>query len=107
MVLKEKVKSNPTNSVNFSEQAWEEILLEFEERQERKSNIIMYGLPEQPFGTSKDQKIAKENDKVDTIIESIKPDVRCDGVRTQRLGKFTATSNKPRPIRSLSLITMK
>ncbi|KAL3266275.1 hypothetical protein HHI36_010455 [Cryptolaemus montrouzieri] len=93
VALKETVKSNPSNSVNFCEQAWEELLLEFEERDERKSNITMYGLPKQPSG------IAKENDEVNTIIESINPDVRSDGVRMQRLYKFTATSNKPRPIK--------
>ncbi|KAL3280184.1 hypothetical protein HHI36_017684 [Cryptolaemus montrouzieri] len=71
---------------------------EFEERLERKSNIIMYGLLEHPSGTSRDQRIAMENDEINTIIESIKPDVRCDGVKIQRLGKLPATCNKSGPI---------
>ncbi|KAL3267223.1 hypothetical protein HHI36_011358, partial [Cryptolaemus montrouzieri] len=68
-------------------------------RNVRSENRISFCLLEQPSGTSKDQRIAKENHEVNTIIESIKPDVRCDGVRIQRLAKFTATSYKPRPIK--------
>ncbi|KAL3265398.1 hypothetical protein HHI36_009604 [Cryptolaemus montrouzieri] len=87
-----KVQANRNKSGNLDEQAWEELFLEFKDRQERKSNIMLYGLPEQPSNTPRYQRVAHENDEVHSVIRSIKPDVS-DSVKIQRMGKFMANSN--------------
>lgn len=99
--LKSAVQAMPMAGNNaLSDEMMEEIILEFEERQERKLNIILYGLPEQPATQSNSQNVILEAQTVNDMIHSLMPDIpTVDKSKIRRLGKFTQFDDKPRPVK--------
>ncbi|KAL3286380.1 hypothetical protein HHI36_000890 [Cryptolaemus montrouzieri] len=69
------------------------------DRQEQKNNIMLYGFREQTTHVPRKQRIAQENDQVNEIIRNIEPDASFQDIKTRRLGKFNAASDRPRPIK--------
>ena len=79
---------------------FEDFMQEFEERQARKLNVIIFGFTEQSSDLDKDIRIAEEISVAIGLLSDISPDVTlADNPKIFRLGKFNATSSKPRPLR--------
>ena len=76
--------------------------MEQREREARKGNVVVYGLPEPPYEI-KDGNRRQDMDKnvVGDMFEAIGADIRNDDVKfSARIGKMTeAIANKPRPLK--------
>ena len=67
--------------------------------QERKFNIIIYGVPECPKGSHWTNRASRDLNSVTSILSNIESSVTSHSVRDcHRLGKFSEASNRPRPI---------
>lgn len=93
--LKANNLKNLSSSVNY-----EDVIQEVEERQKRRTNIIIFGIAEQSSDLDKNARLSEERLQVAGIINGISPGtVLAENANIFRLGKFNATSQKPRPIR--------
>lgn len=79
---------------------FEEFMQEFDERQSRKSNIIIFGVPEQDSRLESVLRLEKEKTDISNLVTLINPSmVLPDECKVLRLGRFNPSGNKPRPIR--------
>ncbi|XP_063909845.1 uncharacterized protein LOC135127332 [Zophobas morio] len=82
---------------------FEEIVNEVMERQNRKQNLIIFGVEEQPqiSTNNNNQRSAIDKSAVENILQLVRPDADVSGIKIQRLGRFSQQNpgNKPRPIR--------
>lgn len=79
---------------------FEDFMQEFEDRQARKRNVIVFGIAEQSSDLDKNTRLAEERSAVIGLLNDTSPDVAlADNSKIFRLGKFNATSTKPRPLR--------
>ena len=82
---------------------FEEIVNEVMERQNRKQNLIVFGVEEQPqiSTNNNNQRSAIDKSAVENILQLVRPDADVSGIKIQRLGRFSQQNpgNKPRPIR--------
>lgn len=82
---------------------FEELLLEFEQRQERKYNLILHGLPEAPLDVSYGERSAHDCGTVNDMFQSTSPGlIPLEESSVKRLGKRssnTSQNGKPRPIK--------
>lgn len=100
--LKKTIKDVSSNrgSDGFIEESFEEVMLEFEERQKRKKNVIIYGLNESE-AMNVVERVEQDYQGVCTIFQYIDVDVslKDDRARVFRLGKFDPSSDRPRPLK--------
>lgn len=88
-------------SHEFTDEKFEEVIAEIEERQMRKRNVIVYGVEELGGGGTTDERIKHDHSMVSKLFDEIAPDVsrRSENIRVFRLGKFNPRSDKPRPLK--------
>lgn len=66
---------------------------------DRKLNLVLYGLKENPEKTPKLERLQKDLDNVLSVFASINVKVEANSIKDcYRLGKFNPTRSKPRPI---------
>ena len=66
---------------------------------ERKYNIIVYGVPENPHGTHWTTRASKDLNTVSSIISTIDSSITTNSIRDcYRLGKYSETNKRPRPV---------
>lgn len=93
-----ELKSNSQSCA--SEHDFELFMQEFEERQARKSNIIIFGAPEQDSRLATASRLNNEKTEVSNLLTKIHPNLTLPTeVKVSRLGKFIATNERPRPMR--------
>ena len=64
--------------------------------EERKFNVIIYGIKECKKGTPRHMRMNKDMKSVSEIIQSICPDITCQAIRDSvRLGRYTEGRNRP------------
>lgn len=90
--------NNGTSSEVTSSQM-ENIIAELNERNIRKTNIILFNVNEQPSAMSKDQRFNKEKSEVSEIVKQVSSEVATENINFHRIGKFNDTNNRPRPIK--------
>lgn len=73
---------------------YENIIQEITERESRKRNLVIYGIPE-----NNNSNQAEEKEKVKELICYLSPDIDTNNIDPRRLGKPIATNNRPRPIK--------
>ena len=72
---------------------------DIDRRQERKFNIVLYGIDESPSGTSKSNCLEKDLEKAITIASTLDQSINSQSIKDiYRLGRFSAESKKPRPL---------
>lgn len=104
--LQEEVKelkqmhSNNNFDSGKNSQFFEEIIQEINERNNRKRNLIIFGVDEQPSDLSKDDRYGAEKDTVIEILKTASPNFSTSNqVHLQRLGRFDSQNERPRPLR--------
>lgn len=93
----ENLKSLKLSAPNNSPFDFEEIIQEITDRNARKNNIIIYGIPENT-SADRNEKILHDTQQVTEVIKCILPDTEST-YKPIRLGKFDANRTKPRPIK--------
>ncbi|CAH0560509.1 unnamed protein product [Brassicogethes aeneus] len=88
-----------TNSTTKSGFDFEEIVQEVNERNLRKSNIIIYGIPEQECSISSSDRCNLDKSKISEVLHHLIPNITVDTAKPIRLGKFDATKELPRPLK--------
>ena len=74
------------------------LLEEIEERDQRKRNVILYGVREADETNIKEKQI-KDRTTVDEILNKLGMDTENCVIHTTRLGKINSESTNPRPIK--------
>lgn len=92
--LKAQISLKPTQP-SFSNDSFEDIVHELEERQARKKNIIVVGLPEQSSTVSRERRVQSDLERVSTILAHVSADSAVVA-SVHRLGKFNPNNSKPR-----------
>nr|CAH7719480.1 unnamed protein product [Callosobruchus chinensis] len=100
--LQEEVKELKANKHTIADQLsssmdYEEIIQEIQDRNSRKRNLIIYGLPEdneQPVA----QRRTLDKENIKKIVGAVAEQVNCANVNPIRLGKNVQNDN-PRPIK--------
>lgn len=90
------IKSDPAHNANNVD--YEEIIQEITERNNRKRNIIIYGISEDNT-LPKSEKSIQDKSEVINVLHTLTPSLNLDNVNPYRLGKFDATKITSRPIR--------
>ena len=66
---------------------------------DRKLNLVLYGLKENPEKTPKHERLQKDLDNILSVFASINMKVEANSIKDcYRLGKFIPSRSKPRPI---------
>ncbi|VEN41371.1 unnamed protein product, partial [Callosobruchus maculatus] len=86
---------NPNSSQNNVD--FEQVIQEINERNKRKRNLILYGLPEQDQQLSSVMRIEKDESQVREIISSMDHALVIDNFKPIRLGRYD--EGKVRPVR--------
>lgn len=82
----------PNDSFDF-----EEILVELDDRNNRKSNIVIFGVPESVSGPDAVNRVEVDKRKVFDILSVVDPDFEMGEIKPIRLGKFS--NERLRPIK--------
>ena len=92
-VMKKKAKTKPSivpKSASYPERA------KLVSPEERKFNVIIYGIKECKKGTPRHVRMNHDMKSVSEIIQSICPDITCQAIRDSvRLGRYTEGRNRP------------
>ncbi|VVC99708.1 unnamed protein product [Leptidea sinapis] len=89
-----KLNTNLSSTSTFPSQAtYDNLMYEFNERIERKKNVVIVGIPEKNFENVEER---RENDRreIEKITKTIYPGCP-KAVRVQRLGKYNASKARP------------
>ena len=92
------LKSSSDNQQQSTNQ-FDEIVHEVMERQKRKKNLIIFGIPEQQDTQNTTQKSEHDKLAVDGILKTIRPDFSLADIKIYRLSRLVPTNSKSRPIR--------
>ena len=92
------LKSSSDNQQQSTNQ-FDEIVHEVMERQKRKKNLIIFGIPEQQDTQNTTQKSEHDKLAVDGILKTIRPDFSLADIKIYRLGRLVPTNSKSRPIK--------
>lgn len=87
---------------NDSKKMINEIYQEIYEQDQRKKNVIIFGLQEQRNENDKVEIRKKEQENVINLLTDMKvfgPDDECIYMRTYRLGRLNPMAEKPRPLK--------
>ena len=67
--------------------------------QERKFNVVLYGIDEYPRGTSRPSRLQGDLNKAVSLLSGLDNSINSQSVKDVfRLGKFSAENQKPRPL---------
>ncbi|CAH1970054.1 unnamed protein product [Acanthoscelides obtectus] len=91
-----KALSTKNNDTKMSDSQFEDIVQEVSERQNRRCNVIIFGLKEQN-GATKDDKPVLEKSEVVKVLTHVTPSITVTNIR--RLGKFDENRTIGRPIK--------
>lgn len=79
--------------------SFEEVVEEVGERQRRRCNVVVFGVPEQLSELSADERITADNVEVSSILKSIQPSLEVSNLKPRRLGHYNSRGATPRPIK--------
>lgn len=97
--LKAKITSNTSINTSSNDSSHiEKVIQEVNERNARKSNLVVYGLPETTGDPSND-KAGTDKEAVIKILQILQPNIDFNTVSPFRLGKFDPSKPNPRPIK--------
>lgn len=88
--LKNEKDTTENRQIDF-----EEIVIELEERQKRKKNVIVYNIPEPNSNAALNEQRASDKVNVSAILNTVLPELPCDNLKLFRLGAFSTTKNRP------------
>nr|CAH7760257.1 unnamed protein product [Callosobruchus chinensis] len=91
-----KTLSTKNNKADLSNTQFEDIVQEVLERQNRRCNVIIFGLKEQSI-TSKDERLALEKSEVVKVLTHVTESVTVTNIR--RLGKYDRNRTSARPVK--------
>nr|CAH7743933.1 unnamed protein product [Callosobruchus chinensis] len=91
-----KTFSTKNNKADLSNTQFEDIVQEVLERQNRRCNVIIFGLKEQSI-TSKDERLALEKSEVVKVLTHVTESVTVTNIR--RLGKYDRNRTSARPVK--------
>lgn len=78
---------------------FEELVAEVGERELRKRNLIVFGVPEPSSDLDRVCRVAKDVTEVSLLLKSVDPGTDVSGVKPRRLGRYdSSNATKPRPI---------
>lgn len=80
---------------SVKEDNFEEILEEFNQRNVRKSNLVIFGVEEQDQELSAATCIEQDKTEVANILRVIEPELNTQNIKPIRLGIFNNTKNRP------------
>lgn len=86
------------NKSSFPSYPFEEVLHELSDRNARKSNIIIFGIPETPGNASREQSTT-DNEAVLRTLRFLVPSTDINPISLFRLGKYDPSKPRPRPIK--------
>lgn len=78
----------------LSDDNFEDVVREVEERNKRKRNIIIYGLPEPPTNAPDGDREA-----VTSLLDFLQPNIAATDLHVHRLGRIDPSNQRVRPIR--------
>lgn len=85
------------SSSQLPDNTFEEIIAEVSERNKRKSNLIIFGVPEQDESLTANMRTTKDKESVLEILQTVNRNVHIDECKPVRLGK--RMGGKTRPIK--------
>lgn len=102
--LKKEIEVLRVNVVKVSENSnsgfdFEEAIQEFNERSKRKSNLVLFGIPEPDNTVVNHERQNHDKNEVQRVIQFISPDLNISNTSLTRLGKYDPTKAYPRPIK--------
>ena len=66
---------------------------------DKKMNVVMYGLAENPLNTSRQDRLRKDFDSVLSALKNLEKPIDANSIKyCYRLGKYNAQADKPRPV---------
>lgn len=85
---------SPNTTLDF-----EEVIQEISERNSRKKNIILYGVPENISG-NRDEKVIHDQQQITNVLNHLLPEAEFESTpKPMRLGKLDVNKSTPRPIK--------
>lgn len=96
-----EIRSSGAVSAPTAPTSQEDIIQEVVERQKRKKNVIVVGVPESSDIIDNDARRIKDLETVKTIISTLQPNLLMENLKLFRLGKFETTNSRNRPIKVL------
>lgn len=93
--LSQRLDANPKPISEVSN--FEEIIQEVTERENRKCNIIFFGVDE-IIASNKDERISQEKDIINNVFSYLSVDIDME-ITPVRLGKYDRSRSNPRPIK--------
>lgn len=101
--LKNAISARPSGAAGSNSDATpdlvSQVINECREREVRKVNAVIFGLPEAPTGGSMPANRDFDQNTVKTVLSTVNPDVDLSGIKFYRLGKPTTGPSKPRPVK--------
>ncbi|CAH1115234.1 unnamed protein product [Psylliodes chrysocephalus] len=102
LMLQEEVKSlkedNKQLGTSNNSIVFEEVVQEINERNKRKRNIILFGVPEQDQVLSTEDRSENDKTEVKSIIKYIDRSIDLKHLKPIRLGRFSDSRNRPMKI---------
>ncbi|KAJ3649718.1 hypothetical protein Zmor_021443 [Zophobas morio] len=93
------LKSSLTQQTVSNSDQFEEIVQEVIERQKRKPNLIVFGVPEQSSAINGSERSELDKAAVNDILTTVRPEFSISSnMKIQRLGRFQ-TNSRHRPIK--------
>ena len=89
------LKSSVNTTTSSPAHNFEEIVNEVAERQNRKQNLIMFGVDEQPNELNVNQATEQDRSSVNNVLNQIIPDYNIDNLKIHRIGRRSDTRARP------------
>lgn len=86
-------------STDVSNNDMDDIVEELAEQHARKQNIIVFGISEQSPETGADLRIEADKVELSSVLKSCVPTMDLSTMRPHRLGRYSPTQSRPRPIK--------
>lgn len=78
---------------------FDEVIDEVNERQTRKSNLILFGLPEPSEDLDGNARTAADNAQVSLVLKTLDSSADITNIKPRRLGRLAKTNTSPRPVK--------
>ncbi|GJQ82533.1 hypothetical protein Trydic_g14516 [Trypoxylus dichotomus] len=85
-------------SAGIDEKAFEELLAELGDRNNRKQNIIMFGVPESDTHDANTRR-SRELETVQAVLKALPSGMNTDHIEVHRIGRFVADRRRPIKVR--------
>lgn len=89
-----KVDLGATAAPQISDDRFEDIIREINDRNKRRNNLIVFGVPEQNQELPNNERVSKEKSEVTDILKAIVPEFNIT-IKPERLGKYSPGKNRP------------